>query len=136
MSRAGACRQDAGQATRLATPWDALLNAPPRRTVRGADDGGIQAKAGTKLAGLLAELALCGTATTLTLAVRADLTPRQVWGLLKAPRAWGQVRFDGGRWQLVAGFAGRDVERAAALLRDRGWRVEPPNVLLTGDQRP
>jgi len=76
----------------------------------------------------LRPLAMCGTATTLTLADRADLTSRQVWGLLKAPRALGQVRFDGGLWDLVDGFAGRDLERAAALLRDHGWRVEPPNV--------
>jgi hypothetical protein len=46
---------------------------------------------------------------------------------LKAPRAIGQVEFVDRRWQLVHGFAGREVERAAALLRDMGWRVLPPN---------
>jgi hypothetical protein len=33
----------------------------------------------------------------------------------------------------VHGFAGRDVERAAALLRDLGWRVLPPSVGATAD---
>lgn len=111
----------------FAGPWDALLFTRPQRMTPRADDGATEARAGTKLSALLAELALCGTANTLTLAVRAELDPRQVWGLLKAPRAMGQVRFEAGRWELVAGFAGRDVERAATLLRARGWHVEPPN---------
>lgn len=111
----------------LASPWDALLHVAPLRMTQRADDCGTEARAGTKLAGLLAELAACGTATTLSLAVRCELTPRQVWGLLKAPRQVGQVRFCDGMWGMVHGFAGRDVERAAALLRDCGWRVEPPN---------
>ena len=108
-----------------ATPWDALLRCGPQRMTPRAEDSAMEARSGTKLAGLLAELAECGSATTLSLAVRADLTPRQVWGLLKAPRAIGQVRFEGGRWKLVCGFRGRDIERAAALLRRHGWRVEP-----------
>lgn len=113
---------------RLAGPWDALLHVAPLRMTPRGDDGAVEARAGTKLAGLLAELQACGTATTLSLAVRCDLTQRQVWGLLKAPREIGQVRFGGGRWEIAHGFAGRDMERAAALLRERGWRVEPPNA--------
>lgn len=92
----------------------------------GAAAAACEARPSTKLAGLLEELRACGKATTNALAIGTDLTPRQVWGLLKAPRQHGQVRFDGRFWELVEGFAGRDVERAAALLRSRGWRVQPP----------
>jgi len=99
------------------TPWDALLHVAPQRL----------AMPGTsKTDCLLAELVARGCAPTATLAVCTDLTHRQVWGLLKYARAIGKVRFDDGLWSLVHGFAGRDVERAAALLRERGWRVEPP----------
>lgn len=109
-----------------AGPWDALLlTARQTRVHMNLTD--IGAKPATKLSGLLEELAARRDATTLTLSVCADLTPRQVWGLLKEPRACGQVRFAAGRWQLVADFMGRDVARAAALLRTRGWRLEPPS---------
>jgi hypothetical protein len=111
----------------LAGPWDALLRGPRHRMTPPADDAPAS-RAGTKLSTLLAELDQRIDATTLTLAVCTDLTPRQVWGLLKAPRACGQVRFEDGRWSLVREFAGRDVEKAAALLRARGWAVQPPNV--------
>lgn len=112
-----------------AGPFDALLHTDPQRmTPRADDDCATEARPGTKLSRVLAELAVCGSATTLSLAVRADLTQRQVWGLLKAPRSIGQVRFQAGRWELVQGFAGREAERAAALLRDLGWRVEPPST--------
>ena len=112
----------------VAGPWDALLKA--RRAPRAAADlRATEAKAGTKVAGLLAELESRDSATTAALAASADLTQRQVWGLLKGPRDAGQVRFADGRWELVSGFAGRDIERAAALLRDAGWRVERPEVV-------
>jgi len=111
---------------RLASPWDALLRAPRRPAAAAPDASCEDARPGTKLAQLLAELAAAGDATTLVLAVRADLTPRQVWGLLKAPRERGQVLFEAGRWRMAPTWQGRDVERAAALLRARGWRVEPP----------
>jgi hypothetical protein len=114
--------------TTHAGPWDQLLRLPPLRIEPRGESVEPPARAGTKLAGLLAELAARELRpTTLTLALCADLTPRQVWGLLKQPRAIGQVRFEGGRWSLVREFAGRDVERAAALLRDLGWRVERPS---------
>ena len=108
-----------------AGPWDTLLHLrePVRLPPTAAPP---ESRAGTKTASLLAELAARGSATTLTLSVCSDLTPRQVWGLLKQPRAIGQVRFESGRWSLVEGFAGRDIERAAALLRSHGWLVEPP----------
>lgn len=108
--------------------WDALLKAAPStRRVDLKTEGG-QVKPATKLEVLLHELRQRDSATTLTLAVCAELTTNQVWGLLKNPRAIGQVRFDGERWSLVPEFAGRDVERAAALLREHGWRVEPPTA--------
>jgi hypothetical protein len=110
------------------TPWDALLHPTPRRPAPVAGEGALQARPGTKLAALLAELAGCESLPTLALALRADLTPRQVWGLLKAPRTAGQVRFEAGRWALVHDFAGRDVQRAAELLRAHGWRVQPPGA--------
>jgi hypothetical protein len=119
-----------------ATPWDALLHAGPVQMTPRADDPALESQPGTKLAALLHELAACGSASTLTLAVRADLTPRQVWGLLKTPRNIGQVRFEAGRWTLMPDFQGREVERAAALLRACGWRVQRPNERRTGDQRP
>lgn len=111
-----------------ASPWDALLKPPPRRGPAAVEPCATEAKEGTKVASLLAELAARDSATTLTLSVCADLTARQVWGLLKGPRDIGQVRFAAGRWELVRTFAGRDIERAAALLRDAGWRVQRPNV--------
>lgn len=111
-------------ADRPAGPWDALLRSGPQRLGDAVPEP--DAKPNTKLAGLLAELAKHDSATTLSLAVCADLDPRQVWGLLKQPRAIGQVVFEAGRWHLVRTFAGRDIERAAALLRNAGWRVTPP----------
>lgn len=110
-----------------ATPWDVLLRAPRIRLQPASDEPAPQAKAGTKLARLLDELAQRDSATTMTLSVCAELSSRQVWGLLKAPREIGQVKFVAGRWSLVREFPGRDVERAAALLRSRGWSVAPPD---------
>jgi len=103
-----------------ASPWAALL-APPTRWIDVERD---DARPGTKLASLLRQMAGLPSATTLELAVRANLTIRQVWGLLKEPRACGQVRFAAGRWSLAPDFEGRAVQRAIALLRERGWRVE------------
>lgn len=119
--------------TTHASPWDALLR--PHKIVEDAArfewqyieaDAPQQARPGTKVARLLAELAQVESATTLSLCVRTDLDFRQVWGLLKAPRASGQVTFSAGRWALNRDWRGRDIERAAALLRNAGWRVTPP----------
>lgn len=110
---------------RTASPWDALLRRPPPK--RAASCATIDsAKPATKLAGLLALLNDRGSATTLTLSVCADLTPRQVWGLLKQPRAIGQVQFADGRWALCEHFPGRDVQRAIELLKDKGYRIQGP----------
>jgi hypothetical protein len=115
---------------RVASPWDALLDGPPIRLQQRVEDPTTSARAGTKLSHLLAELASARSANTLTLAVCCDLTPRQVWGLLKARRAAGQVRFEDGRWSMVESFpAGPQalaIERAAQLLRMNGWEVSPP----------
>ena len=111
--------------TAPASPWDALLRAKqPMRVTGETVVRGV--KPGTKTAELMAELTMRGSATTRTLAVCTDLTPSQVWGLLNYRRAVGEIKFEGGYWTLAAGFAGRDVERAAAVLRKRGWRVEAP----------
>jgi hypothetical protein len=110
-----------------ASPWDVLLRAPRYCRAQPADEASTPARRqGTKLAGLLALLAESSSLPTLALAVRADLTPNQVWGLLKQPRALGQVTFEDGRWTLVRDFAGNDVVRAVQLLQDKGWRCTPP----------
>jgi len=108
-----------------ASPWAALLHSTHGRHATSAaiDSEGRPA---TKLGTLLNVLAERHDATTITLSVCTDLCPRQVWGLLKDPRSCGQVRFDNGRWSLVSNFPGRDVLRAAELLRKNGWRVKPP----------
>ena len=113
--------------TTHATPWDALLRPHPAIRLRtDAELGAQDARQGTKLARVLAELAEVDDIPTLALCVRCDLVPAQVWGLLKAPRAAGQVRFSAGRWALNRDWRGRDIERAVALLRGAGWRVMPP----------
>lgn len=108
---------------RAATPWDALLRAEPRRCDAPAPVDADAAKASTKLAGLLDLLREHDASPTLTLALCSDLTPRQVWGLLKQPRAIGQVCFEDGRWSLCKNFPGRDVQRAIELLRSKGYQV-------------
>lgn len=111
----------------VASPWDVLMKAPPIDMTSMVTNTGAE-PTGTKLARLLAVLATVESATTLSLSVHTDLSSSQVWGLLKVPRACGQVKFSVGRWYLVKGFAGRDVERAAELLRERGWQVVAPGV--------
>lgn len=112
-----------------ATPWDALLRSPLTPIRLRPSDGQPepqQAREGTKLALLLAELAQVESATTLSLCVRAELEPRQVWGLLKAPRDTGQVSHSKGRWTLNRAWRGREIERAAAVLQEAGWTVIEP----------
>lgn len=106
--------------------WDALLRQPAPRAESADPQPASEVQAGTKVARLIAELAECETATTASLATCVGITTNQVWGLLKAARKNGQVRFAGTRWELVRTYAGRDVDRAAELLRRNGWRVEPP----------
>jgi len=115
--------------TTHASPWDALLrHGRPIRlhTAEHEPDAQQQARPGTKVARLLDELAEVDSMPTLALCVRCDMTPAQIWGLLKAPRASGQVTFSAGRWALNRDWRGRDIERAAALLRAAGWTLKPP----------
>lgn len=122
---------DGHSSVQRAGVWDALMRAPRCSLSPGPDDS-TEARGGSKLAGLLAELATVESLPTGALGARCDLDSRQVWGLLKAPRAAGQVQFDGKRWALAPDFPGRDVQRAVELLRARGWRVTPPNAEVTG----
>lgn len=109
-----------------ASPWDALLRfSTPIRATRPTSEPPRQQE-DTKLARLLAELSARDSATTLTLSVCCDLSSRQVWGLLKAPRAAGQVSYSEGRWTCNRDWRGAAVERAAALLRAHGWQVQAP----------
>lgn len=108
------------------TPWDVLLRSRPVRMRAEEQPMPERGRPGTKLAGVLAQLAEVGSATTLSLCARTDLEARQVWGLLKAPREAGQVRFEAGRWSLNRNWRGREIERAARLLRDAGWMVREP----------
>lgn len=114
-----------------ASPWDALLNL--REPISLQDFKELQlgkpwAEADTKLSVLLRELG-AGDRTTLSLSIACDLTSNQVWGLLKGPRADRQVTFENGRWSLVPNYPGRDVIKAAKLLRSKGWIVEPPEAM-------
>lgn len=86
----------------------------------------VPALNGTATAHLLHLLLCSGPMTTAELAEDAALSTRAVWGLLKGPRAAGQVTHDDGLWEIDADFPGLDVIRAAELLRERGWRVDAP----------
>ena len=63
---------------------------------------------------------------TAELAQAVGLCTRRVWGLLKNARSSGQVLFSDSTWQHNHDWLPADIERAAQLLRDAGWRVEPP----------
>lgn len=112
-----------------ASPWDALLRTP--RSIRitpvtdepAAHDG---LHAAGKTHALLSALVDADSLPTVSLGALCELETRQVWGLLKAPRARGQVFFNAGRWSLNRDWHGNDIERAAALLRDAGWIVRKP----------
>lgn len=112
-----------------ASPWDALLKLREPITLQSFSAPHLHQhqplESGTKLALVLNAIG-ADHRTTLSLAISCDLTTNQVWGLLKAPRADGQVNFDGERWSQVLAYPGRDVMRAARLLRSKGWIVEPP----------
>lgn len=115
--------------TAAASPWDALLNVRhPVRLSESRAAAASEPKPTTKTAALLELLARSPRMTTLAVAFEADLTPNQVWGLLKDPRGAGEVTYEGGRWDVVANFPGRDVQRAVPLLRRKGWTVEPPEA--------
>lgn len=101
-------------------PFAALIREPAPRVVRDiAPD--------SSLTRTLLHLIDCnGPMSTNELADAGAMTSKQVWGLLKAPRALGQVRYVECLWELDRDFPGADVVRACELLRDKGWKVTPP----------
>lgn len=80
----------------------------------------------TTTAKLIHLLSCCGPMTTAELGEAVGLSTRLVWGLLKGPRARGQVRWQDSLWSLDLDYPGSDVLRAAALLRANGWQLTPP----------
>lgn len=100
-------------------PCRPVVEAAPRRCPAGT---------GSKLSQLLASLEE-GPASTQALAGMMGLDTRAVWGLLKAPRERGQVRFDGAMWLLLDAYDDelrRELQAAAALLQRYGWTVQNP----------
>ena len=83
----------------------------------------------TKVGTLLGYLRAGGPASTATLGLLVDVDSRAVWGLLKAPRQRGQVRYEHGMWSAVDDYDRElqlDISTAAALLRRHGWTVRAP----------
>jgi|SanBayMetagenome_1026888.scaffolds.fasta_scaffold09620_4 hypothetical protein len=112
---------------RYASPWDALLTQSSiRMSPRTQETGSEVSHSRGKTAAVLAELERHGSLETVTIGAICELETRHVWGLLKGPRARGQVSFEDGRWSLNRDWRGNEIERAAALLRDAGWTVRPP----------
>lgn len=104
-------------------PFSQLIR---RAAPKQARDQLLDAKPGTRTHELLRLIREYGRATTATLAFQMDIAPNLVWGLLKYPRDRGSVRFAAGKWELVPGFPGADVQKAVELLRGKGYRVEAP----------
>lgn len=110
-----------------ASPWDALLKLSQPVTLAPSTPAEPPApREDSKVAQLLGVLAVHSSFSTLSLCVACDLTSRQVWGLLKGPRAAGQVTYEAGRWALVPDYPGADVQRAVELLRSKGWVLTAP----------
>lgn len=87
---------------------------------------------------LLDTIAERGQISTAELGHDLGLTHRQVWGLLKQPRAAGKVNCTNGRWTRSTAWEERRAARAelqaqtddaAAVeyLASRGWTCVPPN---------
>lgn len=109
----------------VAQPFDQLLRlsearqATPVRGAQACPDGG-------PLRLLLCLLDCHGPMRTTELADAAELSTKAVWGLLKAPRARGQVEFENGLWEQNADYLGPDVRQVVELLRGLGWTCQPP----------
>jgi hypothetical protein len=91
----------------------------------------------TKVGALPGYLRAGGPASTATLCLLVDVDSRAVWGLLKAPRQRGQVRYERGMWSAVDDYDRElqlDISTAAALLRRHGWTVRPPRSGQPGAQ--
>ena len=106
-------------------------SAKRSRSVRRAS--GLAETPTTNVGRLLALLKHNERMTTVELATRSGLNSRQVWGLLKTPRSFGQVQFDDGHWEIDREYQGNDVARAASLLRSKGWFVEAPTIFKEGE---
>lgn len=55
---------------------------------------------------------------------------RFVWGLLKMPRQDGQVLRERALWVLNPDYLPPYVKRAIEVLRDKGWRLQPPGFAM------
>jgi hypothetical protein len=113
-------------------PFDQLIRLADGRRVRPRLPARIpREQAPTKVGTLLGYLREAGPASTLTLCHLLEVDSRIVWGLLKAPRARGEVHFAGGIWAVAEGFNAemrKDLQAAAQLLRANGWAVQPPGA--------
>jgi hypothetical protein len=65
---------------------------------------------------------------TFSLASEAGITSRQVWGLLKYHKDRGRVRYcpESGIWECETAQEVEAIQRAARLLRSKGWKCTPP----------
>ena len=109
------------------SPFSELLRvATATRTPRRTAPSVSILSGNTHTSALLHLLECNGPMTTRELADATILHTRAVWGLLRVPKNFGQVKFADGLWELDREFAGNDVLRAAALLRAKGWRLEAP----------
>lgn len=112
-------------------PFDQLIRLAEGRRVRPRMPARVpRAQASTKVGTLLGYLHAAGPASTTTLGSLLDVDSHIVWGLLKAPRARGEVHFAGGLWAVAEGYdpeLRQDLQAAAQLLRANGWSVQPPN---------
>lgn len=105
------------------SPFDAMakvLAVPPKLAPR-APAGGSLTKA------LLAALSDGNKRTTAELAafIGAEHS-KHVWGLLKDQRKRGEVLCTAGIWSMNPNYLTKQVAAAADLLRQHGWKVEPP----------
>lgn len=111
--------------------FDAIVRAATARSVPFRITPAGKTSADTKVGYLLYMMDCAAALSTVDLARATGLESRLVWGLLKAPRERGQVRFADGLWSLNHDYVEQqhdDVVRAAALLRSNGWSVEPPRT--------
>ena len=106
-----------------ASPWDALIR-PIRRVPQVAQPND---KRPTKTAHLLQIIEQRRRVPTLALCAEVELDSRAVWGLLKAHKQAGQVRFDGTHWLMSDDYVPAKLQRAAQLLRQAGWTVIEPS---------
>lgn len=102
-------------------PFDQLIQLADRPAPAPADHPD------TLTGRLLALIEAHGRISTAVLADAANVTSRQVWGLLKVPRQRRQVRYDERGWSLNSDYLGHGVALAVELLRSKGWTVTPPN---------